>query len=483
MSEPHLFVVFGATGDLTARKLLPALHRVVGRSRETVILGAARADLDDAAFRDRARRALTEAGRGDASRWCDDRVYYQRVPSRGGLDGLAARMADLEARHGLPGNRILYMALPPAAFPTTIERLGGAGLHRSPGWTRLVIEKPFGHDLETGRALNDDVHVYFEESQVYRIDHYLGKETVRNLLVFRFGNPLFEGAWNRDRIERIEITVAESLDVGSRGAYYDGSGAVRDMLQSHLLQILCLVAMEAPTSMAADDVRDEKAKVLRAVTAIDPESVAFGQYRAAPDGSTPAYREHFGVAAESTTPTFAAVRLLIDNWRWQGVPFYLRTGKAMAERITEVVVTFRPPPVCLFHGEPDQCLAHGDVLRLNLQPDEGFILEIEVKEPGDDRGVRTIPLRFRYEEQFGEIPDAYEALLGDVMEGDQTLFVRSDWVEESWRLFTPILAADLPVEPYPAGSWGPAGAARLLAPGAARWATGEGLRLPRSHGR
>jgi glucose-6-phosphate 1-dehydrogenase len=471
MTERHLFVIFGATGDLTARKLLPALYHLVGERPDTVVLGAAGSDLDDERFRERARRSLAAAGHTDASRWCDERVHYQRIGRDGRLEGLAARIADIERQHGLPGHRVFYLAMPPGAFPATIEGLGGAGLNTGPGWTRLVIEKPFGHDLDSARALNDAVHTHFDESQVYRIDHYLGKETVRNLLVFRFANPLFEGSWNRDRIERVEITVAEALDVGARGRYYDHAGAVRDMVQSHLMQVLCLIAMEAPTSMDADAVRAEKVKVLHAIRNIDPGDVVLGQYEAANDGSNAAYRTLDGVEPDSTTPTYAAVRLLVDTWRWQGVPFYLRTGKAMARRITEIVVTFRPPPVCLFHGQPDTCMDHGDVLRLTLQPDEGFSLEIEVKEPGDQRGVRTIPLRFEYAEQFGPIPDAYETLLRDVIEGDQTLFVRGDWVEESWRLFTPLVTSRLPVLPYPAGTWGPVEAARLLGPDADGWAT------------
>jgi glucose-6-phosphate 1-dehydrogenase len=382
---------------------------------------------------------------------------------------LAGRIRELEAEYGLPGNRVFYLAQPPQAFPGTIAALGGAGLNRSEGWTRMVIEKPFGRDSESARALNGILHRHFTESQVYRIDHYLGKETVQNLLIFRFTNPLFEASWNRDRIDRVEITVAEAVDVGTRGGYYDRAGAVRDMIQSHLTQLLTLIAMESPPSMDPDRVRDEKVKVLRAMKPADPAAVVLGQYGAG--GAIRGYRSLDGVDPDSATPTYAAVRLFIDNWRWQGVPFYLRTGKALPERLTRVAVTFRPPPICLFHARADDCVSHSDVLYLTLQPDEGFDLEIEVKQPGDTPRLRTVPLRFRYAEAFGEVPDAYTTLLRDVLVGDQTLFVRGDEVEESWRLFAPILAADLPLHPYPAETWGPAAARDLLSP-APNWATG-----------
>jgi len=336
-----------------------------------------------------------------------------------------------------------------------------------------VIEKPFGRDLESAKKLNSVVHDHFDESQIYRIDHYLGKETVQNLLVFRFTNPIFEASWNRDRIDRVEITVAESLGVGERGGYYDRAGALRDMIQNHLTQILTLVAMETPVTFDADAIRDEKVKVLRSIGRIESDDVVLGQYGAGDVSgeSVAAYRNSTDVAADSVTPTFAAIRLELDNWRWQGVPFFLRTGKAMAERTTQIAVTFRRPPVCLFHGVSDSCIEHSDVLYLKLQPEEGFSLEIEVKEPGTSNRLRTIPLHFSYSEAFGDIPEAYETLLADVVEGDQTLFVRSDEVEESWRLYTPIVDAPATTHPYPAGSWGPEAARELLGPEVANWAT------------
>ena len=474
--DRHLFVVLGATGDLATRKLLPALYHLASEhSLDTVVLGAGTRDLGDEEFRRRSRRALAAAGhRHDAAAaWCARSLHYAPIPADGDFRAFAASIQAIETRRGLPGNRVLYLALPPAAVPGVITGLGAAGLARSPGWTRLVIEKPFGRDLATAEELNRLVHCHFAEDQIYRIDHYLGKETVQNLLVFRFSNPLFEASWNRDRIARVEITVAEDQGVGSRGRYYDTAGAVRDMLQSHLTQILTLIAMEAPVSMAADAVRAEKVKVLRSVRPLDPAAVVMGQYRAGSAGgqALSAYRDLDGVAPDSATATYAAATLFVDNWRWQGVPFHLRTGKALREHLTQVAVTFRPPPVCLHHGRADMCVAPSNVLYLDLQPDEGFRLEIEVKEPGPTSRLRTVPLRFAYAEAFGRVRDAYETLLLDVAEGDQTLFVRADEVEESWRLYQPLLDTDLPLHPYPAGSWGPA-AARDLLLGAPNWAAG-----------
>jgi glucose-6-phosphate 1-dehydrogenase len=474
--DSHLFVVLGATGDLAARKLLPALFRLAQeRGLGFAVLGAGTRDLGDDAFRQRAVEALAAAGlRGpDAERWSARHLHYAPLPGDGDFGPFAARVREVEAASDLPGNRVFYLALPPASFPGTIAGLGEAGLAAAPGWTRLVVEKPFGRNLAAARELNRLLHEHFAEEQVYRIDHYLGKETVQNLLIFRFANPVFEASWNRDRVARVEITVAESSGVGSRARYYDRAGAVRDMLQSHLTQVLALVAMEPPLSMQPDEVRAEKVKVLRSIRPLRPDRLVLGQYEAGttPEGNLSAYRQLDGVGPDSRTATYAAATLFVDNWRWQGVPFYLRTGKGMARRLTQVAVTFRPPPVCLYHGVSDHCMAHSDVLYLNLQPDEGFDLEIEVKEPGDTPRLRTVPLRFAYADAFGPIPEAYQTLLLDVMEGDQTLFVRGDEAEEAWRLYEPILDADLPIHPYPAGSWGPT-AARDLLSDAPYWASG-----------
>ena len=471
--EPHLFVIFGATGDLTRRKLFPAIHRMMKNDKaNAVVLGVATSEWDDEQFRAAGQEALSAVGVHDADEWLDRHVYYHRVGRDEDYTSLAERIADTERRHGLPGNRAYYLALPPPVFPTAISRLAAAGLDSGPGWTRLVIEKPFGDDLQSACSLNATIHEAFDESQVFRIDHYLGKDTVQNLLIFRFTNPLFEGAWNRDRIVRVEITVSEAVDVGTRGTYYERSGAVRDMIQNHLTQVLTLIAMEAPTSMAASAVRAEKVKVLQSLRKIDPSRVVFGQYTAgtAAGHPVPAYRELDNVDPESLTPTYAAIETYIDNWRWQGVPFFLRTGKAMAQRVTEIAVTFKEPPVCFFHGEADTCPSHADVLYLRLQPDEGFRLDIDVKIPGS-ADISTVPLTFAYAEAFGDVPDAYSTLLRDVVRGDQAHFVRSDWVEESWAYYEPILDLSVEPQPYEAGSWGPAAARRLLN-GSRGWATG-----------
>ncbi len=472
LCDHHVFVIFGATGDLTRRKLLPSLYRVVtenGVADRTTILGVSPAEMEDAAFRDHAWAALQEAGflDLDAHAWCEHRIFYESV-ARDSTDfsPLAKRIDSIEQDLGLPGNRAFYLALPPAAFPEVIENLGRAGLNRSEGWSRLVIEKPFGRDLASAEELNYLVHRHFDESQVYRIDHYLGKETVQNLLTFRFANPLFETSWNRDRLEAVEITVAEDLGVGTRAGYYESAGVLRDMVQNHLTQLMTLVAMEAPSGFNADAIRNEKVQVLESIRGIDPDLVVYGQYTAGEVGgeSVVGYLDEQRVAPDSRTPTFVGVKINIDTWRWQGVPFYLRTGKRLPERTTQIAATYKPAPVCLFHGVADSCPINPNVLLLTLQPDEGFELRFEVKMPGKE-GVLSRSMFFDYEQEFAEIPDAYQTLLFDVMTGDQTLFVRGDEVEASWRLWTPILARDdLPVHPYPAGTWGPA-------------ATNEGLAL------
>lgn len=376
---------------------------------------------------------------------------------------LAARIAKLEQAHHLPGNRVFYLALPPAAFPSTIVGLGEAGLHRSPGWSRLVIEKPFGRDLTSAQDLNRLLHRYFDESQIYRIDHYLGKETVQNLLVFRFANALFESVWNRDRVKHIRIMVAEELGVEGRAGYYDQTGAIRDMVQNHLMQLLTLAAMEVPEAFDGEAIRREKIKVLRQIEPLDREHVVFGQYIGGRiDGQeVPGYRDEPGVAPGSTTETFVALRLEVTNWRWQGVPFYLCAGKRLPRRLTQIVVAFRCPPVSVFRPF-FRCEIDSNVVVITLQPDEGFDLCFEVKAPGQPFSLQTHRLHFRYSEAFGRLPDAYETLLLDIITGDQTLFVHADEVEAAWRLYTPLLEHRLPAYPYAAGTWGPPAAEHLL---------------------
>ena len=471
--EPHLFVIFGASGDLTERKLLPALYRLVREhdgASPCYVLGVARSALSDDDFREQARDALTDADDGDGRlpAWIDGHVFYESLGRDApDYDGLRARIEALEAEHGLPGNRVFYLALPPATYPKTIEALGEHGLHRSDGWTRLVVEKPFGRDLESARKLNALIHRHFDEHAVYRIDHYLGKETVQNLLAFRFANLLFESVWNRDRIAQVEITVAEDLGLAGRAGYYDRAGALRDMIQNHLTQLFTLVAMEVPSAFEADAIRREKIKVLDSVTPLDPRrDVVFGQYVAGTvDGeAVPGYLDESDLDGASSTETFVALRLSVENWRWQGVPFLLRTGKRLPRRLTQVTVRFRRAPVSLFQPFEASCRVSANVLRITLQPDEGFDLQFEVKRPGEPFTLETQRFRFRYEDTFGPLPDAYETLLGDVIEGDQTLFVHADEAEASWRLYAPILEDPPEPQPYPAGSWGPQAAARFLSP-------------------
>lgn len=473
--DSHIFVIFGATGDLMQRKLMPALYDLLLQDYaggRYVILGVSRSQLSDEDFREQARQAMIEYGLSpeEAGRWCSSHLYFETLgqQQQDDFERLAARIRALEAQHDLPGNRAFYLALPPRAFDDTIHKLGAVGLNRSEGWTRVVIEKPFGHDLDSAVALNALVHRYFSEDQIYRIDHYLGKETVQNLMVFRFGNAIFESIWDRDHIERVDLIVAEDLGVGERAGYYDRTGALRDMVQNHLTQLMTLVAMEVPAVAEADAVRYEKIKVLQSIQPITARDVVFGQYTRGKvgDEAIPGYREEPGVPADSSTETYVALRLFINNWRWQGVPFVLQTGKRMPARLTRIAVTFRRPPVALFRSyraAEDGAQIAPNVLHITLQPDEGFSLAFEVKMPGEGFHVETQHLRFRYEEAFGPLPDAYRTLLEDIVRGDQTLFVHAHEVEASWRLYTPLLEQrNIPVHFYSAGTWSPPEADKLM---------------------
>lgn len=466
--EPHLFVIFGGAGDLSRKKLLPALYELLvekGLTDRVAILGVGRREMSDDEYRDIVRDSLVDAGLSDeaAELWCSGKIHYQSVGD--GYDALAARIKSLDDLHGLDGNQIFYLALSPTAAGEAIHELGRAGLATDKA--KVVVEKPFGSDLASAGELNDVVHQWFDERRVYRIDHYLAKETVRNLLVFRFANALFERTWNRDHIESVEITVAESNGVEGRESYYDEAGAVRDIVQNHLTQLLTLVAMEAPVDTTPDSIRSEKVKVLGSMAPIDPDEVVFGQYVAA--GDVPGYRDLEGVPDDSTTPTYVAMRVAIENWRWQGVPFFVRTGKRMPIRTTRILIRYRQPPVCLFH---EDCPGHRNLLLMTLQPDEGFDLYFDVKAPGDEIRIQRIPLSVRYEDHLGALSSDYSTLLHDLMEGDQTLFVRSDEVEASWTNYAEILDV-WRVDPYPASTWGPPRGIELPEADGAHWSEDE----------
>jgi|HubBroStandDraft_1064217.scaffolds.fasta_scaffold02285_4 glucose-6-phosphate 1-dehydrogenase len=477
----HLIVVFGATGDLFQRMMLPALYRLHAQGKlpaGTVILGVARHPLDDAGFRTKASQSLLTGKAGtekEVGAFCDETLLYQSVAeeSAAGYKALKKRVEKVDKDHDLGGNRIFYLALPLEAFTPTIQGLGEAGMAESSGWTRVVVEKPFGRDLASAQALNALLRKYFEEAQIYRIDHYLGKETVQNLLVFRFANMFVESLWSRERIDHVEITVAEKLGVEGRAHYYENSGALRDMVQNHVTQLLTLVAMEPPATKNEDAIRNEKVKVLHSIVAIRPVDVVRGQYAASMvDGQkVPGYREEPDVAPTSDTETFVALRMKIANWRWQNVPFFIRTGKRMQSKSTRVVLTFKAPPVSFFQSE-EEYEANPDRMTILIQPDEGFELSFEVKVPGREIRLQTQRMRFHYADVFGELPDGYETLLVDVMLGDPTLFVRADEVEESWRLYAPVLEHPPPVVFYPAGSWGPTEAQRLVEQWGHRWNPG-----------
>ena len=485
-------VIFGASGDLTRRKLLPALYNLSRGQRLPArfsVLGVARSPLGDERFRQQFMEALGEfvgaaAPRDEIAASLAERMHY----IAGELDDPAVytRIADRLRETGDEG-ALFYLAIPPSAYATVIERLGHAGLaaQAAPVWRRIVVEKPFGTDLGSARELNRLLHRHFEEEQVFRIDHYLGKETVQNLMVFRFANGMFEPIWNRRYIDHVQITAAETVGVERRAAYYEGAGALRDMVQNHLMQLTALVAMEPPIAFTAGAVRDRKMDALLSMQplvaeagAAPSENVVRSQYAGGwvAGAEVPAYRSEPGVDPASTTETYVAARLTLDSWRWAGVPFYIRTGKRLPKRTTEIAIQFRRPPMQVFKRVSPTPVAP-NLLIINVQPDEGISVRFEAKLPGTRMQLAPVMMNFRYGTTFGgAVPEAYETLLLDAMLGDSTLFARHDFVEASWALVTPVHEAwaasggDGPTS-YEAGEWGPEAADALMARDGRRWRT------------
>jgi glucose-6-phosphate 1-dehydrogenase len=490
---PCAMVIFGASGDLTSRKLMPALYNLAIEGllpSGFSVVGYARRDLTHDVFRAQMRDAVDKYSRRrpvDPTVWetFEQGISYVQgnFEESGDYEKLGKELERLDKERGTAGNRIYYLAAPPAAYQTIVDNLGGAGLvgeEQDESWTRLVVEKPFGRDLGSAIALNEHLHTVFREKQIYRIDHYLGKETVQNIMAFRFANGIFEPIWSRNYIDHVQITVAETIGIEDRGGYYDNAGALRDMVQNHMLQLLSVIGMEPPITFGADAVRDEKVKTLRAIRPISPEAVdefaVRGQY--APGWvagqEVEGYRQEAKVNPESVTETFVAVKLLIDSWRWAGVPFYLRTGKRMPRRVTEIAIQFKSVPHSLFKSTAGSPL-EPNVLTLRIQPDEGISLKIAAKVPGPSIRLRSVNMGFLYGTSFFvESPDAYERLLLDCMYGESTLFTRRDETEAAWKPITEILegwaiAPPQRIPQYDAGTWGPAEADAFIARDGRSW--------------
>lgn len=512
IEQPVLLVVFGASGDLSKRKLIPALYHLAYQNLlppNFTVLGYARTKYTDEQFRQLAREGIEEYGALGIDEhiwhWFSQGLFYQagNYDDVENFKALSQRVVELDKARHTGGQHVYYLATPPAVFKPITRLIHDVGICPADahGQQRVVIEKPFGHDLASAQELNDHLLQLFNEDQIYRIDHYLGKETVQNILVFRFGNGIFEPIWNRNYIDNVQITVAESLGIGDRGGYYDKSGAIRDMLQNHMMQLLSFTAMEPPVAFEPKAVRDQKVNVLRSLRPIDPVDVGNWVVRAqygpgVSDGKEiPGYLDEKGVATHSTTETYVAWKLEIDNWRWKGVPFYMRTGKALAGKVTEIQIVFRKPPLMLFETLGGDHVPPSNVLTLRIQPDEGILLSFDAKRPGPSVIIERVAMDFSYQSQFGSQPaaDAYERLLLDVFVGDSTLFVRRDEVELAWDRVTRVLEGwemqekaakqesgkPLKLPKYAAGTWGPKEADDLMHRDGRYWRNPTALRILR----
>ena len=487
--DPGVMVIFGASGDLTARKLVPALYDLAAQRRlpmEFAVVGISRTEMSHEDFRKKLLDTLEEQRADSVSEdvWesFSKGIFYLPGDSKKPetYEELKGFLKKLDAERGTSGNRIFYLSSSPSLFPAIVERLGEAGMNREEdgGYSRLVIEKPFGRNLDSAVDLNGDIRRYFREKQIYRIDHYLGKETVQNIMALRFSNGIFEPVWNQHYVDHVQITVAEDIGVGTRGAFYEEAGALRDIVQNHLMQVLCLTAMEPPVAFDADSVREEKMKVLKAVRPIPEDDVGEAAVRGQYDGGwvfgeeARGYREEENVAPDSETETYVALKLLVDNWRWAGVPFYVRAGKRMPKKATEISIQFHKTPHTPFSG-PDTEGLEPNVLVIRVQPEEGVSLKIGAKVPGSGFEVRSVNMDLLYGSAFlEEAPDAYQRLLLDLMLGDPTLFIRADEAEGAWRILQPVMegwSKNAHAARYAAGTWGPEEADDLLGRDGRKW--------------